>query len=618
MKGAVFISYRRSSNANALAQIEQVLVDAFGAAHVFLDKEAIRGGDEWARRITEALRTAPVVLVLYSADWRGAKPEGQSGARIDDPDDWVRKELVLAHRHGRPLLPLIIDDSNPPGAQDLPEELAFLAQAQFMTLDPRRPDAVVAALRRLIYGRRWWQRFFAQATWIALGISALVMAMSAAADISVVKNSFAHSAAALRERMGWQLKSEHAAIIEINDTEFREVFGSRTPLDHEVLAIALEALLKASERSKKHCAYNRPVAINLDLTPSGHEADRLGTDRLVKVVARLAKCRPVVIACPQQVMQHTQGIDEEAWMQELRQQAGDDATLVFGSTHIDPEGLRHSEQRSELALVAADIALQPDRPDDASKPPPFHTSPCICPANRATTAACAASVDDWDERAVAVRLNHAADLSLSSGLLNIDDVAKHRVVMIGSNFDVPRTPIKRRATSNERLAASPSSTVRQSHLLNGALDHAPKPFQPWMLLVLMAYAWIVATTTLYTGALLERNSDRLIQRAHGYGLALLVIATAFLLPLLVAARWPAWTWYAVPILFVGVLTMGRAVLASFELVLRGQPGWYSPRVLWDDFVNATHKGSAITRLVVLMLETAVLVFCWFVAFTAST
>lgn len=617
MKGAVFISYRRSGNANALAQIEQVLVDAFGASHVFLDKEAIRGGDEWARRITEALRTAPVVLVLYSADWRGAHPDGQSGARIDDPDDWVRKELVLAHRNGRPLLPLIIDNSLPPSAQDLPEELAFLAKAQFMTLDPRRPDAVVVALRRLIYGRRWWQRFFAQATWIALGISALVMAVSAAVDTSVIKNNFAHSAAALRERMGWQLTSERMAIIEVNDTEFRELFGARTPLDGEVLAITLEALRKASERGG-HCAYNRPVAINLELAPSGNDADTRHTDKLVEAVGRLAKCRPVVMACPQQVMKHAQGIDEEVWMQALQRQAGEAATLVFGSTRIDPEGLRHSEQRSELALVAADIALLPDRPADSPKATPFRTSPCVCPTDRATSTACARAVDDWDEHAVAVRLNHSADLSLSTGLLNIDDVAARRVVMIGANFGAPHTPIKRRAASSERVAATSSSTVRQSHLLNGALDHAPTPFQPWMLLALMAYAWVVATATLYAGALLERNSDRLVQRTHGYGLALLVIASAFVLPLLVAARWPAWTWYAVPILFVGVLTVGRTVLASFELVLRGQPGWYSPKVLWEDFLTATHKGSAITRLVVLLIETAVLVFCWFVAITAST
>lgn len=609
MRGTLFISYRRSANANALAQIEQVLVDAFGAAHVFLDKEAIRGGDAWARRITEALRTAPAVLVLYSAEWRGAVPGDPGGAaRIDDASDWVRKELVIAHQHRRPLLPLIIDDSKPPSANELPRELVFLAQAQFQTFDPRRPEAVVAALRRLVYGPRWWGRLFAQVTWIAAGVSSLVLALSLTVG-GAADNAFARAAATLREQLGWQRRSDDIVIVEVDDREFRELFGSRMPLDGEVLAIMLDALRRASERAGT-CAHNRPVAINLELAPSGAGADEHASKALADSLGALARCRPVVLACPQQVEMRAQGVDEETWMQELRRQTGETGTLVFGSTRTDPEGLRYSELRSELGLVAADIARLPDVAAGAPRPPPYRTGPCVCPTDRAAAVACDGAVNDWNEHALAVRLDHAGDRTLSAGLQGVDHVAAHRIVMIGATFGAPHAPMKRGA--NERVSAAPSATVRQSHLLHGALAHAPPSYAPWMLAGLFGYSWIVTALALLGGVILERNSDRLFQRVNGYVLGSAASAAAVLVPLLVAAAWPAWTWAMVPLLLAGVLAAGRSILANFELVMRGQPGWHSPKVLWDDLLTATHKGSAMTRIAVLAFEVAVMLGCWLV------
>jgi hypothetical protein len=134
-----------------------------------------------------------------------------------------------------------------------------------------------------------------------------------------------------------------------------------------------------------------------------------------------------------------------------------------------------------------------------------------------------------------------------------------------------------------------------------------------MLAALFGAAWAVTTLTLLGGVMLERHSDRLLGRVKGYALILAALACSVLLPLLLAARWPAWNWFAMPLLVLGVLSFGRALLANFELVLRGQPGWSSPRVLWDDLFVSTHKGSALTRLLVFGLEALVIAVCWTIA-----
>lgn len=603
MRGSLFISYRHSDDSNALAQIERVLVDAFGPAHVFLDKESLKGGDTWKARIHETLRTAPAVVVLYSRNWRGSQADGS--ARIDDPEDWVRKELVMAHEHRRPLLPVVIDGAPPPKESELPPALRFLAGAQFVPFDPRRPEGVVAALRRIVYGRRWWQRFFAHAIWIALGLLGLVLATYPLMVGTVFDNAFARGAGALREALGWLGSSDEIAVVEVVDGEFREMFGARMPLDGEVLAIGLDRLRKAS-REAGNCLHNRPVAITLDLMPPPDDHDERARRALDDALVAMAACRPLVLACPQQVETRS-GNDAEAWMRALRQRVGAQDTLVFAGTRVDPEGLRYREHPVELALVAAAIADLPR--GDRRRYDPW---PCACPAGRGTAAACESIVNGWNRRAVGVRMDGSGTWTLGSALTNIDQIAKRRVVMIGTNVGAELPPLDRGGV--ERMKPPPSTTVKHRHLLHGALHHAPAAFHPAMLAALFAAAWLVATVTMAGGALLERFSDRLLGRVKGYAVILVAMATSVLAPLLLAARWPAWTWLAMPLAVLLVATFSRALLANFELVLRGQPGWNSPRVLWDDLFTSTHKGSAATRLVVLGLEALMIAVCWVIAF----
>lgn len=95
MANSIFISYRRSDSQHAAFAIVDRVRWAFGQDEVFFDRGSIEGGDEWSESIRNALLSARVVLVIVGASWlRVADEWGRR--RLDDPKDWVRREICEA------------------------------------------------------------------------------------------------------------------------------------------------------------------------------------------------------------------------------------------------------------------------------------------------------------------------------------------------------------------------------------------------------------------------------------------------------------------------------------------------------------------------------------------
>ena len=112
MANSVFISYRRSDSQHAAFAIADRVRWAFGQDEVFLDRGSIEGGDDWSESIRSALESAKVVLVVMGASWlRTADDWGRR--RLDDPKDWVRREVCEAlTRQGQQLntvIPVYLD-----------------------------------------------------------------------------------------------------------------------------------------------------------------------------------------------------------------------------------------------------------------------------------------------------------------------------------------------------------------------------------------------------------------------------------------------------------------------------------------------------------------------------
>jgi CHASE2 domain-containing sensor protein len=129
---AFFLSYRRSESAWHARDIRRELVNRFGAASVFMDKSSIDYGETFPTRITDAIRGCSAMLVLIGPNWLG-RVDGRR--RIDDPNDWVRREVEAGlQRQEAVVVPTLLDEATSPAAAELPETIAELASLHAVKL----------------------------------------------------------------------------------------------------------------------------------------------------------------------------------------------------------------------------------------------------------------------------------------------------------------------------------------------------------------------------------------------------------------------------------------------------------------------------------------------------
>jgi len=122
---AFFISYRRSQNTWQARDIRKELVRRYGESRVFMDTSSIDYGESFPDRIASAIRGCGVILGLIGPHW--LEPTAGS-RRIDDPNDWVRRELEAAlQRQEALVIPVLLDGASAPNVADLPESLKDLA-----------------------------------------------------------------------------------------------------------------------------------------------------------------------------------------------------------------------------------------------------------------------------------------------------------------------------------------------------------------------------------------------------------------------------------------------------------------------------------------------------------
>jgi len=124
----LFLSYRRSDSGAYADRLAQRL-RAFQFDTVFLDRDGIGLGEDYAERIRASLSQSAAVLVLMGKTWLQSADDG-GRRRLDDPGDWVRREVALALTLGVPVIPVLFDSARMPDANQVPADLATLATKQ--------------------------------------------------------------------------------------------------------------------------------------------------------------------------------------------------------------------------------------------------------------------------------------------------------------------------------------------------------------------------------------------------------------------------------------------------------------------------------------------------------
>jgi hypothetical protein len=137
----IFISYRREDH--DAAQLGRQLHMALSERdhRVFFDVASKELGANFEIRIREAINQSDVVLVLIGSRW-GSSFQDRRGQ-----PDYVRSELVQALSIERlPVIPVLVHNTPPPLAAQLPPELAPLALREFTRFDVTRFDRSLRAL----------------------------------------------------------------------------------------------------------------------------------------------------------------------------------------------------------------------------------------------------------------------------------------------------------------------------------------------------------------------------------------------------------------------------------------------------------------------------------------
>jgi hypothetical protein len=111
-------------------------------------------GVDYRAHIDQSLKRCELLLAVIGDQWLGP---GEVGARrIDDPSDLVRLEVSTALAQGIRVVPLLIDDTQMPVSEKLPEDLRSLKFRQAFRVDSgvdfhhhlnRLCDAIKAAMK---------------------------------------------------------------------------------------------------------------------------------------------------------------------------------------------------------------------------------------------------------------------------------------------------------------------------------------------------------------------------------------------------------------------------------------------------------------------------------------
>jgi hypothetical protein len=132
-KPRFFINYRSDNGGLAAELFDRELTRRLGNAAVFRDRRSIRPAADFPPEILDKVRGCEQLLVVVCPGWENTRlADGRR--RLDDADDWVRKEIREARTNEVKVVPVIVGARPKLAEADLPEDIRFLVNRQFVHL----------------------------------------------------------------------------------------------------------------------------------------------------------------------------------------------------------------------------------------------------------------------------------------------------------------------------------------------------------------------------------------------------------------------------------------------------------------------------------------------------
>jgi hypothetical protein len=131
----IFVSYRREDTDGYAGRIGDLLSQRFGAERIFVDVE-ILPGKEYPAVIQNELDSCDVLLAVIGPKWTTAT-DADGKRRLDDSDDWVRREINVALRRHIPVVPVLVGNAKLPSVGELPCDLQPLVLQEAYAVTPQ-------------------------------------------------------------------------------------------------------------------------------------------------------------------------------------------------------------------------------------------------------------------------------------------------------------------------------------------------------------------------------------------------------------------------------------------------------------------------------------------------
>jgi WD40 repeat protein len=147
----VFISYRRADSGYA-GHLHEGLSAELGEAVVFRDIDALTPGVSFVDQLMQAVDRSAAMLVVISPGWITAA-DADGNRRLDNPDDYVRREIAMALERHVPVIPVLVGNAKMPAADALPDEVRTLAELHASELYDRHWRADLTQLADVLRQR---------------------------------------------------------------------------------------------------------------------------------------------------------------------------------------------------------------------------------------------------------------------------------------------------------------------------------------------------------------------------------------------------------------------------------------------------------------------------------
>ena len=148
----IFLSYRHDDSSGYTGRLYDRLSQHFGPNNLFMDIDTIALGLDFVEAIENAVGSCDVLLAVIGQQWLDIT-DNTGQRRLDNPEDFVRLEIVTALDRNIRVIPVLVGNASMPRSADLPEALQRFVRRQALEVSERfHPDVdrLIAALETVL------------------------------------------------------------------------------------------------------------------------------------------------------------------------------------------------------------------------------------------------------------------------------------------------------------------------------------------------------------------------------------------------------------------------------------------------------------------------------------